>query len=223
MKQRILWIALITGALALALSVSTAFGAITDIFGTAHDLGSPGSPTCMQCHTPHDAEGDFLWAQTPSTRLTGQGALCFSCHDGAIAGQWIPDYASHPVTPGVDGQDCDRCHDPHEDNWKFASDILAPNFQNANLCRNCHFPGTISHAVDVETTLPVDRVWSPPSDFEGTRLFNSAGSDTVPTGAGYVKCATCHSPHGGSGTGMNTMPASDPGNSSAPLCQNCHQ
>jgi predicted CXXCH cytochrome family protein len=224
MVRRTVWIGFVAGALVLALGASAAYGSIGDIFSTAHDVGSPGNPTCMQCHTPHKADGSYLWAMTPSTSLPGLGGLCFSCHDGAIAGSWIPDYSSHPTNPGIEGQDCDRCHDPHEDNWKFATDFLNPDFRNANLCRNCHWPGDISHDIDVLTDLPVDRTWDPNSDdFIGTRLFNEAGSDTVASGDGYIKCATCHSPHGGTGDGINTMPYSESDSSHSPICENCHQ
>ncbi len=223
MLRRISWIALIAGTLALALGVSAAYGSIADLFGSAHDLGSAGNPSCAQCHTPHAAGGDYLWAMTPSTSLPGLGGLCFSCHDGSIAGQWIPDYSSHPVSPGVDGQDCDRCHDPHEGgNWKFATDALAASFQNANLCANCHGTGS-SHSIDVLTNLPSDRSWDPNvDDFSGTRLFNAAGDAVVPTGDGNIKCATCHVAHGGAGIGLNSMAYSDAASSHSPICENCH-
>jgi predicted CXXCH cytochrome family protein len=227
MKRRILWVALVAGSLAVALGVTTAYGAFSDIFGSAHDVGSPGNPTCLQCHIPHDAQGDYLWAMTPSASLPGMGSLCFSCHDGAIAGQWIPGYANHPVNPGVDGQDCDRCHDAHAgDNWKFAADTLAATFRNANLCGNCHNTGSFTHPTDVLTNLPIDRTWDPDAataDFSGTRLFDSAGDAEVPTGDAYVKCATCHVAHGGHGDGMNSMTYADPSSGHAPICENCHQ
>jgi hypothetical protein len=227
LARRTLWIAFVAGALALALGASTAFGSISDVFGTAHNVGSAGNPTCAQCHTPHKADGIYLWAKTPSTRLPGLGALCFSCHDGAIAGQWIPDYATHPMG---EGQDCDICHDAHEDNWMFATDALDPDFQNANLCASgtCHaaYMGSDDHVVDVLATdpnLPLDRDWHPTDDFSGTRLFDEPGDVVLDDGDGYIKCATCHVAHGGSGYAMNSMAYSDALSSHSPICENCHQ
>ncbi|KKK79198.1 hypothetical protein LCGC14_2835920 [marine sediment metagenome] len=216
------------GALALALGAGAAYGSIGDVFGSVHDLGSSGNPTCAQCHIPHKADGIYLWAMTPSTRLSGLGANCFSCHDGAIAGQWIPDYANHPVNPGVEGQDCDRCHDAHEGtNWMFTKDIPSVTWANANLCGYCHNTGVHTHPTDVLTNLPIDRSWDPdaaPADFSGTRLFNEPGTAVAPSGDAYIKCATCHVPHGGvPGTHMNSMAYSESASSHSPLCENCHQ
>ena len=234
MARRAVWIAFLAGALALALGAGAAFAGISDIYDTDHDVGTPGNPTCMQCHTPHKADGDYLWAMTPSTSLPGLGGLCFSCHDGTVAwpaipGQWIPDYANHPTNPGVDGQDCDLWHDAHEDNWKFATDALQPNFRNANMCISgaCHFTkhGDDDHEIDVlaAPNLPANRDWDPNlTDFSGTRLFDQPGTAVVPSGDGYIKCATCHVPHGGSGDAMNSMAYSESDSSRSPICENCH-
>lgn len=235
--RRIVWVASLAAALALVLSMSVAYGGISDIFGSDHDLGSPGNPTCMQCHTPHGAQGDYLWARDFSSQypdLTGLMRLCFSCHDGSITsiGAWIPVYANHPVDPGAEGEDCDRCHDPHEgDAWKFTRTIPGVQWRNANLCNGCHADdiGPVYHSYDVLATspnLPEDRTWDPYAyperDFSGTRLFNEAGTQVVQSGDAYIKCATCHVPHGGSGEGMNSMAYSDPGSSHSPICENCH-
>jgi len=55
-------------ALALAL-VSVGRAGPSDIYGSDHDVGSAGNPTCEQCHTPHKAQGIYLWAQVPKTGL----------------------------------------------------------------------------------------------------------------------------------------------------------
>jgi hypothetical protein len=67
---------------------------------------------------------------------------------------------------------------------------------------------------------PLDTTWDPESgDDHGTRLWNVVG-----TGPGdYVKCLTCHAPHGGvPGTKMNTLGMSTSHDEFLPLCQNCH-
>jgi predicted CXXCH cytochrome family protein len=45
----------------------------------------------------------------------------------------------------------------------------------------------------------------------------------VATGSGYVKCLTCHAPHGAAGEALTTMPTKSAADASAPLCQNCHK
>jgi hypothetical protein len=76
------------GAVALALTMVTSGQAGKgDIFGGDHDTGTPGSPTCAQCHTPHKAEGMYLWANVPYSPYAGESEilpLCFSCHDGSV-------------------------------------------------------------------------------------------------------------------------------------------
>jgi predicted CXXCH cytochrome family protein len=220
------------GALAL-LMVTVARADKTDVIDSAHDLGSTGSPTCMQCHIPHEAQGMYLWSRDPAGGV-GLMALCSSCHDGSVTsvGQWIPDHENHPVSAGQRNQDCDLCHDPHEgDNWNFATDALESSFRNANLCSNtgCHDSksGDDDHPVDVLTNLPIDRTWNPdaaPPDFSGARLWNETGDQEVPSGSAHMKCATCHVPHGGAlNTKLNTMSVSDPQGKHAPICENCHQ
>jgi len=218
------------GALGTALAAGVGYAGFTDIYGSAHDTGSPGSPTCQQCHIPHQALAPYLWAKPPNPSMSGLQSLCFSCHDGTVTnvGQFIADsnFESHAVNPGIEGQDCDRCHEPHQgDNWKFVADTIPVNYRNANLCKLCHNTG-FTHPQDQSTDAPVDRTWDPyasPTDFSGTRLFDSAGTAEVPTGSGYIKCATCHVPHGAVGDSeLNSMAYTD-GTSHEPICENCHQ
>jgi len=236
MRMKFIPLIAAVGAIALALTaVSTGQAGKGGIFVTDHDVGSSGNPTCAQCHTPHDASGDYLWAKTPKSGMTGLGALCFSCHDGSVAeaGMWIPTTQNHEVTPGAEGEDCDRCHDPHEDNWKFATDALSASFANANLCAfgGCHHSTHLTdndHDVNVlaGSSQPNDRVWNPNAtspDFSGTRLFNAAGDAVVASGDAYLKCGTCHVAHGGvTGSALNSM-APTSTDSHSPLCENCHQ
>jgi predicted CXXCH cytochrome family protein len=226
--KRLAAVFLIGGIMALLLAVGVASASVGDIFGSDHDLGSPGNPTCKQCHIPHNAKGDYLWARTPYSGLSGLQALCFSCHDGTVAqaGQYIldPNYKNHKVNAGQEGQDCDRCHNPHEgDNWKFVNDSIGVDYRNANVCSACHGTGSISHPM-VTTDLPIDRTWDPnTTDFSGTRLWDATGSAVVDTGPGDIKCATCHTPHGAQpDSKLNTMLFKDPSSSQAPICQNCH-
>jgi predicted CXXCH cytochrome family protein len=198
------------------------------VAGTAHDIASPDTPACVLCHVQHDPEGQALWPTAPNSTgpLAGLKPLCFSCHDGtvsALRSSYVFDLArpDHPSSPGVKGQDCDRCHDPHYTGYgKF---IKLPG--GANLCRNCHFrAGPTDHPIDVDAVaagiIPLDKDWNPSQgDFTGTRLWNAEG-----TGPGnLVKCLTCHSPHNGQpNTAINTIAFSAADNSYLPLCLNCH-
>src|SRR3990170_38074 len=86
-KQLVALSAVIATAAALALTmVSSGQAGKGDIYGTDHDTGSGGNPTCAQCHIPHKAQGMYLWAQVPDFPYAGESVilpLCFSCHDGS--------------------------------------------------------------------------------------------------------------------------------------------
>jgi predicted CXXCH cytochrome family protein len=180
MRVKFLPLIAVMAAAVLALTmVSGGRAAVGDIFSSAHDLGSPGNPTCAQCHIPHQAQGDYLWAMTPgATTLGGDtGPLCFSCHDGTIAGKeyiFAVGTVNHPM--GADthlynehdpSRGCVACHDPHDADFKFTWDVMRTgnpeNPDNANVCLSCH---TItnpthglgsSHPFDVED--PADLSW----------------------------------------------------------------
>ena len=199
-----------------------------DVAGTQHNVASAGVPVCIYCHIPRDAAGQLLWPggqPDPDGPLSGEKRMCFSCHDGTV----VPDRSyvfnserpDHLRTPGAEGQDCDRCHDPHgTDNQKF---LRLP--ANANFCWNCHFrAGPTDHPIGVDArelgVHPADTEFSPKDgDYTGTRLWNEAG-----TGPGnLVMCLTCHSPHGGQpGTEMITLGSSSREEVFATLCRSCH-
>lgn len=200
------------------------------IYDTAHDLGSAGNPTCLQCHTPHNATADYLWARTPNyTYGSGLIILCFSCHDGSITSKgWFigdPSMYNHKVNASVTGNDCDRCHDPHYDTWKF----ISTSTTNATFCGDCHNVGGKSHGMegaDVSKYPPADYAWDPyasPPDFNGTRLWDSTDWQTWTKSntEGIILCMTCHTPHGASYVDLTAMNSTGPGKSS-PLCDNCH-
>jgi len=198
-----------------------------DVSGTKHDVATPGTQACIYCHLPREQGGELLWASDPhaNDEFSGLKPLCYSCHDGTVAtiGRYAftQGYPEHESVPGLKGQDCDRCHDPHETGYgKFIK-----YDGGADFCNNCHAEaGPSDHPVDVSVSLlgqqPRDTTWDPDSgDSQGTRLWNAAGS-----GPGdQVKCLTCHAPHGGlPGTKMNTLGVSGSHEEFLPLCQNCH-
>ena len=229
MIKRLTLLLIAVGVLCVALAAGVSYAGFTDIYGSAHDTGSPGSPTCQQCHVPHNALAPYLWAKPPVVGMSGLQALCLGCHDDTIAKKWFignPSYKSHDVNPGIAGQDCDRCHEPHQgDNWKFTADTIPVGYRNANLCSLCHNTG-FSHPQNQLTDVPQDRTWDPyasPPDFSGTQLWDSAGTSVVSTGDGYIKCGTCHVPHAAlADTELNTM-ALDGAQGREPICDNCHE
>jgi len=224
----------VLAAMTLALGAALFGGAITvlgkpaDVAGTRHDVAIQGASPCTSCHIPSDPEGEALWAGAPNKTgpLAGNmKALCFSCHDGTVTAvgsyAFDPSRPEHVGDPGIKGESCDRCHDPHRPGpGKFLKQQGA-----AGMCQECHRrAGPADHPVNVSASAagitPADKDWDAThGDFTGTRLWNAEG-----TGPGdYVKCLTCHSPHGGQpGTAMSTVAFSGSHTSFLPLCANCH-
>ena len=196
-------------AVALALTMVTAGQAGPqagpgDIFGSAHDTGTDGNPTCAQCHTPHKAQGLYLWANVPkATDIGGDtGPLCFSCHDGSVAQNeyiFAVDTVNHPMGPDThlydfhdESRGCMACHDAHDGDFKFTWDSMRPgkpeNPDNANICLACHnvTPGAAhslaeSHPFNVED--PADNSWrtAPEPDIPtGVILMPSTSVPTLP-------------------------------------------
>ena len=220
--------AIVLAFVVLLVGAGVVLGQQKNVAGTKHDVASPDTPACVYCHVPADPEGKALWEGKPndSGAFSGLKPLCFSCHDGTVSvlrSSYVfdPGRPEHLSKPGARGQDCDRCHDPHDTGYgKF---LKLPG--GAMFCRNCHFrAGPTDHPIDVDPAdtgrVPLDRDWDPThGDFSGTRLWNAEG-----TGPGnLVKCLSCHSPHGGQpGTEINTIAFSPVDESYLPLCGNCH-
>ncbi|MEE8576894.1 MAG: hypothetical protein V3T31_06535, partial [candidate division Zixibacteria bacterium] len=56
---------IVVGLAIMALPIATLAG----VAGSDHDLGT--GKVCQNCHTPHNALGDKLWASLPSGTFTG--------------------------------------------------------------------------------------------------------------------------------------------------------
>jgi predicted CXXCH cytochrome family protein len=220
---------LLSALLIWRLGVGPALGEHKDVANTAHNVATEDTPVCVSCHVPRDAAGQLRWPNGEpgsSSDFAGLKRLCFSCHDGTVARErsyvFNPERPDHVRTAGVQGQDCDRCHDAHgTQNKKF---LRVP--ANANFCWNCHFrAGPADHPVGVDVLEagmhPLDTTFNPKQgDFSGTRLWNSAG--TAP--GTQVMCMTCHNPHGGvPNTLITTVEYNSEGQDAfQALCQNCH-
>ena len=225
------WLILTTAVVltSLGLGVGLSLGQQSDVIGSKHDIGSPGVSACEQCHIPHNAYGDYLWARNPD-RADGLylelKELCYSCHDGTVTDRgdfaFDQNLSQHPTNPGKRGEDCDMCHDAH--GADYGNFLLFP--AGANFCQSCHGKATsVDHPVDTDSLAagyaPADAQWDPNvGDSSGTRLWDAGG---VQPGT-YVKCLSCHAAHGTTpGTQLNTMSYRDPTSTISPLCQNCHQ
>jgi predicted CXXCH cytochrome family protein len=220
------WLAFLAAIVLLLFGAQAVLGEEKRVAGTKHDVAPVDTSPCIYCHIPGDGESQLLRraSDDPELSFSGLRPLCFSCHDGTVTDRgaylFAPDRPLHPATPGVRGQDCDRCHNPHEEGPGKFLKVTG----DANFCINCHLISGIGHPVDVRPEdkgiTPLDTHWDPlTGDFSGARLWNPEG-----TGPGdLIKCLTCHSPHGGQpGTEMNTMPITAL-DESAPLCMNCHR
>lgn len=221
-------VALVVGAIVAFAPRGGALGKDKDVSGTRHNVSAPGVSPCTMCHIPQDEDGKALWAgnANQSGLFAGMRPLCFSCHDGTVTavGAYVfnPSTPTHLSSPGIRGQDCDRCHDPHD----TGAGKFLKYTGGANICQNCHASaGPTNHPINVDAiaagVVPVDRDFDPYSgDFSGTRLWNAGGTGPGP----YVKCMSCHSPHGGApGTKLSTIRFTGTGHSDfLPLCMNCH-
>ncbi len=225
MMKKLVLVVAFSGLTALVLaSVLSATGVghagVGDIFGTEHNVGTGETPTCMICHIPHEAYGDYLWFSTPVTYPGWEGSkilpLCFSCHDGSETNRGLyivdePDLDNHPMALGEDisgdcmtcrEPDCGRCHDPHSNAWVFLdAERFTSELQNADLCLQCHtgsHHGIGDSHPQGNASLPVsaDDDWDGNTDdFVGTPLWDADGREETGS-TGDVRCMTCHRPHG---------------------------
>ena len=201
-----------------------AYIAYGGVAGSKHDLSSPGSvPSCMFCHTPHNARTDSgpLWNlvdrgityqmyssdtmsnPSPSTP-SGVSLACLSCHDGAGT---IGDGTHHIMTINkpdyMNDANCERCHPgSRPDQSGMYSDILL-NSIGTDL-RNDH-PISIPYptpAQDPDFFIPPNAQ----TGWSDVKLFN-----------GKVECGSCHDPHDPTYT-----PFLRKSNAGSGLCTTCH-
>jgi len=201
MFKRLIVFAAIVAVLGVALAVGVSYAGPGDIYGSAHDLGSPGNPTCQQCHIPHKAQGAYLWARTPKPAAPGYqlltdaptAPLCLSCHDGTVASNdmWIvaDTTVNHRMgapthfTSYGDGY-CAGCHDPHNGNWRFTKALMSPtkppNPYNGQFCLSCH--GGTRFPTDPAVNHPWETAgaMSPPN-LPADQTFDPGAADTSGT------------------------------------------
>ena len=141
------WLILTTAVVltSLGLGVGLSLGQQSDVIGSKHDIGSPGVSACEQCHIPHNAYGDYLWARNPD-RADGLylelKELCYSCHDGTVTDRgdfaFDQNLSQHPTNPGKRGEDCDMCHDAH--GADYGNFLLFPAGANFASFSNTRIP-----------------------------------------------------------------------------------
>jgi hypothetical protein len=159
MFKRLIVLAATVAVLGGALAVGVTYAGPGDIYGSAHDIGSPGNPTCQQCHVPHDAQGDYLWARPPKPAAPGYqllsdaptAPLCFSCHDGTVAPNAMYIVAdgtvNHPMGPATSRQLRRRLllrlPDAHDGDFKFTKDLMSRRSRPTWTTRRSVWPATV--------------------------------------------------------------------------------
>lgn len=199
----------LAGVLVLSLPATT-FGGVS---GSDHDLTGAGEKLCFACHIPHNALGDKLWAQTPSTTFSGVQDLCYTCHDGGVTSIGLTtvfdETAQQHKNVGPDCSGDGACHDVHNQNPNGTGRFAVVTETNNSYCETCHDATMFSGA-------------------EG--LGDHTAGLTHFTNGGTFTCNQCHTVHGA--TAQTTNPAgltnpillddNQPGAFYGAFCISCH-
>lgn len=203
MRKKFAALIVALGAVTLALTlVTTGQASKGDIFGSDHDTGTDGNPTCAQCHTPHKADGMYLWAQVPYSgpdSYAGESEvvpLCFSCHDGSVAsdGAYFVN-ASHNHPQGTVMYDPDHVPDTGDEY------PITEHSRYEASCKKCMEPDCVKcHDAHSNTWVFLD-----PDRFGAIDTDGDEVPDTDMLNASV--CAWCHE---GSRHGIDTWVDSIP-------------
>ncbi len=178
-------------------------------------LDAGGEIQCTSCHDPHvewrDQEvGKFL------VKLSGDSALCLSCHPAGGPGglsshasstaTFVPEGASKPITVAHAG--CGACHDSHGADPRGRL-LPAGATTDDQGCLRCH-SGKVAR---VDVAREISKPWGHASSSrdhdagEGTAGSGGRALPEVSPGARrHVGCADCHEPHSATAT-RATAPA----------------
>ncbi len=173
---------------------------------------------CTKCHDPHQSPNKF------QLRAAG-GALCFLCHNKAIAGG---KFVHGPVAVGscsschnahrsefpklllAQGNEvCFNCHSDKADAFKSRKFVHAPVQQ---ACVNCHAPHGGNFKYNLKADGARDLCFTCHKDKEkgiGEAIVHHKGLDTD------RKCLGCHEPHASNYVKQLTKQPAD-------LCLSCH-
>ncbi len=184
----------------LVLAGFLAASAPAAMVGSPHDFvdnGFTGGGVCAECHVPHGAQDQRLWARVGNTGYTTYPArLCMDCHDGtlptgagwdSVTGVTPPPY---PHTTDTKYDNCGTCHD-HKKSFVIPNDD----------CLVCHTTSANGGLFDdtTETSFEVDRF------FNGIGAVNDAtilsqhniryavdGDFNTTEDASLNECKKCH-------------------------------
>ncbi len=200
--------------LAAALLVVVPTVALANIAGSDHDLTGSGEKLCMACHVPHNAQGDKLWASTPSGTFTGVQDLCYTCHDGSVtsvgANTAFDAAREQHLMVGNDCSGTTGCHNVHEQNPAGSGKFLQVAATNGSYCETCHGPAI-------------------PPLYSNGHGDHTAGLTHFTNGTTFT-CNQCHTAHGAAAQTANppglTNPIllvdNQPGAYYGEFCISCH-
>ncbi|MBN2374742.1 hypothetical protein JXL19_13240 [bacterium] len=202
MKRLVLGISLV-----LCLNMLFFSAAIANITGP-HNI-SHKKGVCANCHVPHYAKGERIWARNLTDKFGGVRRLCNSCHDGTLAGNINSGYDDPNVITINSGIDTVF-------GTEYESHVMhgAVDFQRGMTDK---IIGTYDYA-----SFPVD-----PNDFDNTH--DPAISEWDKGGEGFY-CGSCHnvhkqpSGHNNDGDYLRTTSSGNPGKprERADFCKQCH-
>jgi len=168
--------------------------------GSPHDFvdnGFTGGGVCAECHVPHGAQDQRLWARVGNTGYTTYPArLCMDCHDGTlptgagwdtVTGVVAPPYP-HTTDPKYDN--CGTCHD-HKKSFVIPNDD----------CLVCHTTSANGGLFDdaTEASFEVDRFFNGIGAVNDSTILSQHniryqvdGDFNTPEGASLNECKKCH-------------------------------
>lgn len=199
------------GTIAAVVILVSPMSVMAGVAGSPHDLTGSGEKLCMACHIPHNAQGDKLWASTPSGTFSGVQDLCYTCHDGGVASTGVNTAFNATLEQhAAVGGDCSgdgACHDVHNlGDGDFLT--VADANGDGSFCDDCHdaTPFTGAEGLGDHTA--------------GITHFTSAS----------FTCDQCHTPHGATAQTTNppglTNPIlladNQPGAYYGAFCISCH-
>lgn len=209
---------------AAAVLAAPAFGAI---LGSKHDLSSktgtsafkdtaasPGSETCVFCHTPHGAVTGIL---APLWNRSIPGAVLTQLYNSATLDQTY----SRPgvVSTAVNNSDAPLCLSCH-DGAGLSKALLNPS-NTDGAPTNANITGAGLIGTDLRNDHPIGMSYASVQGAD-TAGFNASPDArlTLYTASNVMWCSTCHDVHNQGAPGVAAL--LNMSNTGSALCVSCH-